>query len=99
VTDHFDGIDSGTLALYRESEPRRCGMDSIVSRLFGREAGALFDLITGESDREREMADRAERSGEWCGSTPGHVRPPRPGGRERRQRPSGFPLGRLDESL
>lgn len=74
-------------------------MDSIVSRLFGREAGALFDLITGESDREREMADRAERSGEWCGSTPGHRRPPRPSGWERRQRPSAFPFDGCDESL
>jgi hypothetical protein len=46
-------------------------MDSIASRLFGRDAGRLLDLIAGGDGREGEAADRVERSGEWCGSTPG----------------------------
>jgi hypothetical protein len=46
-------------------------MRTIASLLFGREAGELLDLITGEGGSEREAADRARRSGEWCGSTPG----------------------------
>jgi hypothetical protein len=46
-------------------------MRNIASLLFGREAGELLDLITGESGNERELADRTVRSGEWCGSTPG----------------------------
>lgn len=46
-------------------------MRSIASLLFGSEAGELLDLITGEGSSEREAADRARRSGEWCGSTPG----------------------------
>ena len=45
-------------------------MGTIASLLFGRDAGRLLDLITGESDREQEAVDRVERSGEWCGSTP-----------------------------
>jgi hypothetical protein len=49
-------------------------MGTIASLLFGRDAGRLLDLITGESDREQEAADRVVRSGEWCGSTPGHGR-------------------------
>jgi hypothetical protein len=70
-------------------------MDSIVSLLFGRDAGRLFDLITGESSREREMADRVARSGEWCGSTPGRGRSRRPpGGLDSSRRPE-FPFGRL----
>ena len=58
-------------------------MRTIASLLFGREAGELLDLITGEGGitgkggitrdggGEREAADRVLRSGEWCGSTPG----------------------------
>ncbi len=46
-------------------------MRTIASLLFGRDAEGLIDLIAGESGGEREAADRARRSGEWCGSTPG----------------------------
>jgi hypothetical protein len=56
-------------------------MRTIASLLFGRDAGELLDLITGEGgitgedgisgDGDREAADRVLRSGEWCGSTPG----------------------------
>ena len=57
-------------------------MRTIASLLFGREAGELLDLITGEggSTGERglsgeggdhQAAERVLRSGEWCGSTPG----------------------------
>jgi hypothetical protein len=57
-------------------------MRTIASLLFGDGAGELLDLITGEGggagdsgirgDGDREAADRVLRSGEWCGSTPGH---------------------------
>ena len=56
-------------------------MRTIASLQFGREAGELLDLITGEggitgdggitADGAREAAGRVLRSGEWCGSTPG----------------------------
>jgi hypothetical protein len=50
-------------------------MRTIASLLFGRDAGELLDLITGEGGitggGDREAADRVLRSGEWCGSTPG----------------------------
>jgi hypothetical protein len=56
-------------------------MRTIASLLFGRDAGELVDLITGEGGiavgimgedgGDREAADRVQRSGEWCGSTPG----------------------------
>jgi hypothetical protein len=51
-------------------------MRTIASLLFGREAGELLDLITGEGGisgegGERQAAERVLRSGEWCGSTPG----------------------------
>jgi hypothetical protein len=46
-------------------------MRNIASLLFGREAGELLDMITGESRGESEAAERVLRSGEWCGSTPG----------------------------
>jgi hypothetical protein len=50
-------------------------MRTIASLLFGRDAGELLDLVTGEGgitdDGDREAADRVLRSGEWCGSTPG----------------------------
>jgi hypothetical protein len=69
-------------------------MGTIASLLFGRDAEGLLDLITGESDRDQEAADRVVRSGEWCGSTPGHGRAPRPeSGTERSRRP-GFPFAR-----
>ncbi len=70
-------------------------MGTIASLLFGRDAGRLLDLITGESDREQEMADRVARSGEWCGSTPGHGRSGRQSdGADPSRRPA-FPFGRL----
>ena len=74
-------------------------MGTIANLLFGRDAGQLLDLITGESGREREMADRVERSGEWCGSTPGHGRRRRQAGDADRLRPSAFPFGRFDDRL
>jgi hypothetical protein len=52
-------------------------MRTIASLLFGREAGELLDLITGEGGltgeggAEHQAAERVLRSGEWCGSTPG----------------------------
>jgi hypothetical protein len=46
-------------------------MRTIASLLFGRDAADLVDLIAGEAGGEREAADRARRSGQWCGSTPG----------------------------
>jgi hypothetical protein len=46
-------------------------MRTIASLLFGRDPAGLVDLIAGEGGGEREAADRARRSGEWCGSTPG----------------------------
>jgi hypothetical protein len=58
-------------------------MRTIASLLFGREAGELLDLITGEGGitgerglsgeggGDRQAAERVLRSGEWCGSTPG----------------------------
>jgi hypothetical protein len=62
-------------------------MGTIASLLFGRDAGKLLDLITGEGSREQEAADQVARSGEWCGSTPGG------------NRPTVFPFGRLAERL
>ncbi len=74
-------------------------MGTIASLLFGRDAGRLLDLITGETGREQEMADRAVRSGEWCGSTPGRGREARPSdGADSPRRPS-FPFGRFDTRL
>jgi hypothetical protein len=72
-------------------------MGTIASLLFGRDAGRLLDLITGESDREQEAADRVVRSGEWCGSTPGHRRSNRPSPGSDRLRPPAFPFGRFDD--
>jgi hypothetical protein len=71
-------------------------MDTIASLLFGRDAGRLLDLIMGENGREREMADRVERSGEWCGSTPGRRRAGRLADGEDRLRPPAFPFGRFE---
>jgi hypothetical protein len=72
---------------------------ALASLLFGRDAGRLLDLITGESDREQEMADRVVRSGEWCGSTPGRGRSPRQAGGANPSRRPEFPFGRLDSRL
>jgi hypothetical protein len=46
-------------------------MDSIVRLLFGREAGELAELFMPDDQAGSDMADRARRAGEWCGSTPG----------------------------
>jgi hypothetical protein len=58
-------------------------MRDIASLLFGRDAGELIELITGEGpigdpsrgntgeSTDREAAERLLRSGEWCGSVPG----------------------------
>jgi hypothetical protein len=59
-------------------------MRTIASLLFGRDAAGLIDLIAGEGGVEREAADRARRSGEWCGSTPG---------RESADRSTAWPCG------
>jgi len=50
-------------------------MRDIARLLFGGDAdgegvGRLFGLFGGE-DGDDKMAERARRSGEWCGSTPG----------------------------
>jgi hypothetical protein len=45
-------------------------MRGIAKLLFGDDAGRLLDLFDGDADGFG-MADRARRSGEWCGSTPG----------------------------
>jgi hypothetical protein len=66
-------------------------MGTIASLLFGRDAERLLDLITGESDREQEAADRVVRSGEWCGSTPGRGRAPLSPARRRGLEADGFP--------
>jgi hypothetical protein len=74
-------------------------MGVIASLLLGRDAGRLLDLVTGESDREQEMADRTLRSGEWCGSTPGRGRSPRPAsGADPARRPL-FPFGGFNAPL
>jgi hypothetical protein len=46
-------------------------MRGIAKLLFGDNADSLADLF-GEGDADGfGLADRARRSGEWCGSTPG----------------------------
>jgi hypothetical protein len=74
-------------------------MGTIASLLFGRDAGRLLDLITGENDREQEMADRVARSGEWCGSTPGHGRPGRQSDDADSSRCPIFPFGGFNARL
>ena len=74
-------------------------MGTIASLLFGRDAGRLFDLVTGDSGREQEMADRVARSGEWCGSTPGRGRSPRPEADWEGPRRRGFRLGGFEVRL
>jgi hypothetical protein len=44
-------------------------MRGIAKLLFGDDADRLLDLFDGDADGFG-MADRARRSGEWCGSTP-----------------------------
>ena len=74
-------------------------MGTIASLLFGRDAGRLFDLITGESGREQEAADRVARSGEWCGSTPGGRRSGRRADGADPLRRAVFPFGGFDARL
>jgi hypothetical protein len=45
-------------------------MRGIAKLLFGDDAGRLLGLFDGDADGF-DMADRARRAGEWCGSTPG----------------------------
>lgn len=47
-------------------------MPGIARLLLGDGADRLLGLLTGEGGGEAEAAERARRSGEWCGSTPGH---------------------------
>lgn len=46
-------------------------MRGIAKLLFGDDAGRLLDRFGGDDADGFGMADRARRSGEWCGSTPG----------------------------
>jgi hypothetical protein len=46
-------------------------MRGIARLLFGDDAGRLMELFDGDDADGFGMADRARRSGEWCGSTPG----------------------------
>jgi hypothetical protein len=46
-------------------------MRDIAKLLFGDGEGGLLDLFGGGDGDESGMAERARRSGEWCGSTPG----------------------------
>lgn len=46
-------------------------MRGIAKLLFGDDAGRLLDLFSGSDGDGFGMAERARRSGEWCGSTPG----------------------------
>jgi hypothetical protein len=46
-------------------------MRGIAKLLFGDDTGRLLDLFGGDDADGFGMADRARRSGEWCGSTPG----------------------------
>lgn len=45
-------------------------MRDIAKLLFGDDAGRLPGLFGGSDGDGFGMADRARRSGEWCGSTP-----------------------------
>lgn len=46
-------------------------MRGIAKLLFGDDAGRLLDRFGGDDADGFGMADRARRSGEWCGTTPG----------------------------
>jgi hypothetical protein len=74
-------------------------MGLLASLLFGRDAERLFDLVTGESSREREMADQVARSREWCGSTPARGRAARDFGGAGQSRRPAFPFDRFDDRL
>lgn len=44
-------------------------MRDIAKLLFGDDAGRLLGLFGGNGGQD--MAERARRAGEWCGTTPG----------------------------
>jgi hypothetical protein len=68
-------------------------MGTIASLLFGRDAGRLLDLITGDGGREQETADQLARAREWCGSTPGRGSAAREAGGAASSRGGCGPLG------
>ena len=47
-------------------------MRGIAKLLFGEDTDRLLDLFGGSDADGFGLADQARRSGEWCGSTPGH---------------------------
>jgi hypothetical protein len=46
-------------------------MRDIAKLLFGDDAGKLLDMFSAGGGDEVGMAERTQRSGEWCGTTPG----------------------------
>jgi hypothetical protein len=61
------------------------GMRGIAKLLFGDDAGRVLDLLAGHDDGF-ELAERARRSGEWCGTTPGRGSADRAAGADRGRR-------------
>ena len=49
-------------------------MRGIAKLLLGEDAGSVLDFLGGDDADGFGLADRARRSGEWCGSTPGRGR-------------------------
>jgi hypothetical protein len=47
-------------------------MRGIAKLLFGDDKGELLGLFGGRDADGFGLAERARRTGEWCGSTPGH---------------------------
>lgn len=47
-------------------------MRDLAKLLFGDDAGKVPGLFGPGEDDESGMAERVRRSGEWCGTTPGH---------------------------
>ena len=48
-------------------------MRGIAKLLFSGDADRLLGLLAGNDDDDWSgMTERARRSGEWCGTTPGH---------------------------
>jgi hypothetical protein len=46
-------------------------MRDIAKLLFGDDAGKVLGMFGAGGGDESGMAERARRSGEWCGTTPG----------------------------
>ena len=46
-------------------------MQEIAKLLFGEDAAGLLDMFDSADGDGFGLAERARRSGEWCGSTPG----------------------------